>query len=137
MRKASLHVAIVGGGIGGLAAANALHQRNVEVSVYEQAPALTEVGAGLALQPNGIRVLRHLGFAEDVARRGGKWVDPQFRNADGLYAASIWPAEIADFYGMHRADRRNAQLAWTGQAFSRLSGTRRRAHQLCRLRADR
>jgi len=104
MRKAPLHVAIVGGGIGGLAAANALHQRNVEVSVYEQAPALTEVGAGLALQPNGIRVLRHLGFAEDVARRGGKWVDPQFRNADGLYAASIWPAEIADFYGMHRAD---------------------------------
>src|SRR5436190_5288177 len=101
MRKAPLHVAIIGGGIGGLAAANALHQRNIEVGVYEQAPALTEVGAGLALQPNGIRMLRHLGFAQDVARRGGKWVDPQFCHANGLYAGSIWSPEVADFYGMH------------------------------------
>jgi salicylate hydroxylase len=107
MSKAPLRVAIVGSGIGGLAAANALHGRNIEVKIYEQAAALTEVGAGLALQPNGIRALRHLGFADELARRGAKWVDPQFHHADGSHAASMWPAEIAatiEFYGMHRAD---------------------------------
>jgi 2-polyprenyl-6-methoxyphenol hydroxylase-like FAD-dependent oxidoreductase len=105
--RASLHVAIVGGGIGGLAAASALHRHNIEVRVYEQADALSEVGAGIALQPNGIRALRQLGLADDVARRGARWVDPQFRHADGSYAASMWPPEIIGtigFYGMHRAD---------------------------------
>jgi salicylate hydroxylase len=100
-------VAIVGGGIGGLAAASALRRHNIEVRVYEQADALSEVGAGIALQPNGIRALRQLGLADDVARRGARWVDPQFRHADGSYAASMWPPEIIGtigFYGMHRAD---------------------------------
>ncbi|MGH9548044.1 MAG: NAD(P)-binding protein, partial [Terriglobales bacterium] len=41
------HVAIVGGGIGGLFAANALVANGLRVSVYEQAPALGEVGAGV------------------------------------------------------------------------------------------
>ena len=60
-------MAIVGGGIGGVAAANALLQRGLEVRVYEQAAVLTEVGAGLALQPNGVRMLRRLGFGAEVA----------------------------------------------------------------------
>ena len=107
MKRAPLQVAIVGGGIGGLTAANALRRYNIEVRIYEQAAALTEVGAGFALQPNGIRVLRQLGFGDDVERRGARWVDPQFRHADGSYAASMWPSELIDtigFYGMHRAD---------------------------------
>ncbi len=102
-----LRVVIVGGGIGGLAAANALLRRGIGVRVYEQAAALTEVGAGVALQPNGIRMLRRLGFGEDVVRLGARWLDPQFLHADGSYAASMWPAGLADrieFYGIHRAD---------------------------------
>jgi len=102
-----LHVAVVGGGIGGLAAANALHQRGIGVRVYEQATALTEVGAGVALQPNGVRMLRRLGFGDELLRLGARWLDPQFLRADGSYAASMWPAELAgeiEFYGMHRAD---------------------------------
>ena len=58
MGAGSLRVAIVGGGIGGVAAANALLQRGMDVRLYEQAPALTEVGAGVAIQPNGVRMLR-------------------------------------------------------------------------------
>src|SRR5947209_6435801 len=107
MNTRPLQVAIVGGGIGGVAAANALLQRDIDVRVYEQAPALTEVGAGVALQPNGIRMLRRLGLGEKVVRLGGRWVDPQFRRADGSFAASMWPAELVseiEFYGMHRAD---------------------------------
>ena len=102
-----LHVAVVGGGIGGLVAANALHQRGIGVRVYEQATALTEVGAGVALQPNGVRMLRRLGFGDELLRLGARWLDPQFLRADGSYAASMWPAELAgeiEFYGMHRAD---------------------------------
>src|SRR6185295_19654786 len=100
-------VAVVGGGIGGVAAAHALLRQGMEVRLYEQAPALTEVGAGVAIQPNGVRMLRRLGLGEDLLRLGARWVDPQFRRPDGTYAAAMWPPAIAsriEFYGMHRAD---------------------------------
>lgn len=102
-----LRVAIIGGGIGGIAAAVALHRRGIDVSVYEQAPALTEVGAGVALQPNGIRMLRRLGLGDEVIRFGARWRDPQFRRADGSFIGPLWSAEEAssiEFYGLHRAD---------------------------------
>jgi salicylate hydroxylase len=102
-----LRVAIVGGGIGGVAAAVALLRRGMDVRLYEQAPALTEVGAGVAIQPNGARMLRRLGVGEELLRFGARWVDPQFRRPDGTYAAAMWPPELAneiEFYGMHRAD---------------------------------
>ena len=79
----------------------------MEVRLYEQAAALTEVGAGVAIQPNGVRMLRRLGLGEELARFGARWVDPQFRRPDGTYAAAMWPPELAskiEFYGMHRAD---------------------------------
>jgi len=50
---------VVGGGIGGMAAAVALIRRGIEVRVYEQAPRLAEVGAGVVLAPNSLRLLRH------------------------------------------------------------------------------
>jgi len=55
-------VAIVGGGIGGLAAALALIQRGIDVEVYEQAPELRELGAGVQISANGTRVLHALGL---------------------------------------------------------------------------
>ncbi len=102
-----MRVAIVGGGIGGVAAANALLQKGIEVGVYEQAPQLKEVGAGVALHPNGVRMLRRLGFGDEVARLGARWLDPQFRHPDGRLIAPMWPAsgaERPEVYGMHRAD---------------------------------
>ena len=59
--------AIVGGGIGGLAAAVALRKAGLHVEVYEQAPELKEIGAGLAVWANGVTALRHLGLGEAVA----------------------------------------------------------------------
>ena len=53
---------VVGGGIGGLAAATALAQRGVAVTLVEQAPQIGEVGAGLQISPNGLAVLRALGI---------------------------------------------------------------------------
>lgn len=55
-------IAIIGGGIGGLTAALALATQGAHVTVYEQAPALKEVGAGLQITPNGARVLNALGL---------------------------------------------------------------------------
>ena len=107
MSTTPLRVAIVGGGIGGVAAATALVQRGIDVRLYEQAPALTEVGAGVAIQPNGVRMLKRLGLGDDLERFGARFVEPQFRNADGTFAAAMWPPELAskiEFYGMHRAD---------------------------------
>lgn len=59
---------IVGGGIGGLSAAIALRLRGWDVSVFEQAPALTEIGAGLQISPNGWHVLEALGVSEHLAQ---------------------------------------------------------------------
>jgi 2-polyprenyl-6-methoxyphenol hydroxylase-like FAD-dependent oxidoreductase len=57
---------IVGAGIGGLAAAIALRQIGWEVSVFERAPELREVGAGLTLWTNAVKVLRKLGVGEAI-----------------------------------------------------------------------
>jgi 2-polyprenyl-6-methoxyphenol hydroxylase-like FAD-dependent oxidoreductase len=61
-------VAIIGGGIGGLTAANALSGAGIEVAVYEAAAELKEIGAGVALHANAMRVLRAIG-AEDAVRK--------------------------------------------------------------------
>ena len=64
--KMGLSVVIVGGGIGGLFAANALIAHGLDVSVYEQAPALGEVGAGVFLTPNSVRQLKRVGLEPAV-----------------------------------------------------------------------
>ena len=61
-------VAIVGAGIGGLAAALSLLKRGIDVEIYEQAPELKEVGAGIQISSNGTRVLYALGL-EDALKR--------------------------------------------------------------------
>jgi salicylate hydroxylase len=55
-------VIVIGGGIGGLAAALALLKRGIDVELYEQSPELKEVGAGIQIGPNGTRVLYALGL---------------------------------------------------------------------------
>ncbi|HTP18936.1 MAG TPA: FAD-dependent monooxygenase [Solirubrobacteraceae bacterium] len=66
-------VAIIGGGIGGLIAARALRRRDIEVAVYEAAPELREIGAGVALGPNAMKVLRSLGLEDEVRAVAGRW----------------------------------------------------------------
>lgn len=55
-------IAIIGGGIGGLAAALALNRRGIDVAVYEQAHELRELGAGVQVSANGTRILHALGL---------------------------------------------------------------------------
>jgi salicylate hydroxylase len=63
-------IAIIGGGIGGLAAALSLLRAGLDVHVYEQATALTEAGAGIQVSPNATRILHGLGLAAELARTG-------------------------------------------------------------------
>src|SRR5471030_2566429 len=63
-------VAIVGGGIGGLFAANALTAAAIPVSVYEQAPAIGEIGAGVFLTPNSVCQLQRVGLEPAVEQWG-------------------------------------------------------------------
>ena len=108
MARGSLHVVVVGGGIGGLFAANALIARGVEVSVYEQAPALGEIGAGVYITPNAVRQMQRVGLGAAVAKWGAQ-VGPESRylRHDG---SPIAPVQVADAsgwsanFGMHRAD---------------------------------
>jgi 2-polyprenyl-6-methoxyphenol hydroxylase-like FAD-dependent oxidoreductase len=65
---AATKIAVVGAGIGGLAAALALLRRGLDVTVYEQSAELKEVGAGVQISSNGSRVLFALGLAEALAR---------------------------------------------------------------------
>ncbi len=62
------HIAVAGAGIGGLAAALALAKTGCRVSVFERAPALLEIGAGLQLSPNATAVLRRLGVLDRIER---------------------------------------------------------------------
>jgi salicylate hydroxylase len=108
MVQSRLDVAIVGGGIGGLFAANALCAKGVQVSLYEQAPAIGEVGAGVFLTPNSVRHLQRIGLEPAVEKWGARvGHDSRYFRHDG---APIAPVQVTDSagwnatFGLHRAD---------------------------------
>lgn len=74
-----VRVAIAGGGIGGLTAALALLQRGFQVIVFEQAPELKEVGAGLQLSPNGLRALYRLGLESALRKSASEPTGKEIR----------------------------------------------------------
>jgi salicylate hydroxylase len=103
-----LTAAVVGGGIGGLAAAAALTRAGIEASVYEQAPDIGEIGAGVLIGPNSVRLLHRLGLAEAIDEVGG-WVGEgsTYYRHDGTKVAPVMTTDSsgwAAMYGMHRAD---------------------------------
>ncbi|TKC86759.1 3-hydroxybenzoate 6-monooxygenase [Trinickia terrae] len=67
--KSTRRVIVVGGGIGGLAAALALARQNIGVELLEQAPEIGEIGAGIQLAANAFNALDALGVGEATRRR--------------------------------------------------------------------
>src|SRR5947199_5450455 len=103
-----LRAAIVGGGIGGLAAACALRRRGIAVAVFEQAETLGEIGAGLTIFPNSLRQLERMGLGEALAAVGARiGVGSEYYRADGTVVGPITTTDSRGWngvYGMHRAD---------------------------------
>ncbi len=111
MSLEGLRAAVIGGGVGGLAAALALAQRRAEVVVYEQAPALGEVGAGLQLGPNAVAVLEALGLRDAVEAKASlpEAIELREHARGGLLARLPLGAAAAARWGrpywhVHRAD---------------------------------
>jgi salicylate hydroxylase/6-hydroxynicotinate 3-monooxygenase len=63
-----LSIAVVGAGIGGLAAAATLRRVGMEVRIYEQAQRFARIGAGIQMMPNSMQVLRRIGVEERLRR---------------------------------------------------------------------
>jgi salicylate hydroxylase len=106
--SAGLRVAVIGGGIGGLFAAVALRKAGLRASVYEQAPELGEVGAGVFLTPNSVRQLERVGLGPDVERWGARvGSHSRYLRDDGTPIAPVQVTDSAGWnaaFGMHRAD---------------------------------
>ena len=101
-----MRAVVVGGGLGGLAAAVALARAGIDVGVYEQAQQLAEVGAGVSLAPNGLRMLERLGVGEGIRQKGARYVSAQLRFSDGS-AVRHEPDQFTrpgQSIGIHRAD---------------------------------
>lgn len=73
-------VAIIGAGIGGMAAALGLARAGIRAKVYEQAPELGEVGAGISMSPNAMKGLRFLGVEDEVTRLANEPLDQYTRH---------------------------------------------------------
>jgi 2-polyprenyl-6-methoxyphenol hydroxylase-like FAD-dependent oxidoreductase len=80
-----LGVAIIGCGLGGATTAIALKDSGMDVRIYEQAPALGEVGAGVGLWPNALRALGVIGMADDVLALAGGPIGSGVRRPDGKW----------------------------------------------------
>lgn len=104
--------AIIGAGIGGLVLAVALARAGRAVAVYEQAPRLGELGAGITLSPNAVRVIDWIGLGDELRHQGfvpdRQWT--QHWQSGEVLRESFRGADFAErhggagYYHVHRAD---------------------------------
>jgi 2-polyprenyl-6-methoxyphenol hydroxylase-like FAD-dependent oxidoreductase len=112
-------VAIIGGGIGGLTAAIALARQGLAAEVYEQAPVLEEVGAGVGLWPNALTALAPIGLAGRVAQLAVKLAGQGIKRPDGGWLLCI-PGDVmtqrwgAGLVLVHRAELQHLLAAELG-----------------------
>ncbi|WP_063043441.1 FAD-dependent oxidoreductase [Nocardia pseudovaccinii] len=92
-------IVVVGGGIGGIAAALALATKGAEVTVLEQAPEFGEVGAGLQIGPHGSRILSKWGLLEPALAMGVLPKNLVFR--DALTAEVLTTVDLGEEFRNH------------------------------------
>lgn len=106
-----LSVAIIGGGIGGAAAALFLQRAGVEATIFEQADEFREVGAGIQVSPNAVRLLERVGVAERLAPIAATpeviWQFHRWRTGDVIFEQVLndehRAAWGAPYFLLHRA----------------------------------
>ncbi|WP_445269120.1 FAD-dependent monooxygenase [Streptomyces sp. DSM 41634] len=110
-----MHVVVIGGGIGGLTTALALHEAGIRATVLERTREIRPLGVGINLQPHAVRELTELGFADELAAIGVPtadmvWVDrsgnPLHREERGTARGYRWPQ-----YSVHRGELQMMLLA--------------------------
>ncbi len=108
--SSNCRMAIVGGGLAGLAAANALKTFGIKAEVFEAAPALGEIGAAVNASPQAVKALRAIGVGDKIAAVGHRSL--------GIYTRNMQTGEFLEFndrfkaaerygapyYSFHRAD---------------------------------
>lgn len=103
-----MKVLVVGGGIGGLSAGIVLRRAGFQVELFERAPAIREVGAGISVWPNAVRVLDAIGAGTRVRARGTSQGGGRLRTSNGSTLLDLSVAEIERASGapvllLHRA----------------------------------
>src|SRR5215470_18298678 len=117
-------ILIVGGGIAGLTLAAALHQQGFKADLIERSPSWHAVGAGIAVQPNGIRVLRALGLGPAIEQAGTvirhwDFCDQQGEVLCETELEALWRG-IGPFIGIARTTLQQVLLAGAAAVPSRL-----------------
>ena len=133
-------ILIAGAGIGGLAAASCLMKAGHAVEIYEQAPQLAEIGAGIQISANAMHVMRHLGLSDAIAKVGVRPAAYIFRlhdTGEEIQRFSL-SGEHERLHGepytqMHRADLHEI-LAACARRFN--SGVVRLNHRVTGFRED-
>jgi 2-polyprenyl-6-methoxyphenol hydroxylase-like FAD-dependent oxidoreductase len=102
--------AIVGGGIGGLTLAIAMQRKGFEVTVYESAPHIKPLGAGLGLAANAMKAFYEIGIGEQVLKAGKKLKSLEIKNQKGKVLSRADSEVLArrlgvtNNFAIHRAD---------------------------------
>ncbi|MGW2490003.1 FAD-dependent monooxygenase [Streptomyces sp. NPDC001606] len=99
MAKRSARAVVIGGGIGGLTAAAALHRRGWEVTVLERARSLEPVGAAISLAPNALAALDVLGVGEEIRDLAAWQGDGGLRTPSGRWLSRSSARAAADRFG--------------------------------------
>ncbi|HLZ03877.1 MAG TPA: FAD-dependent monooxygenase [Bradyrhizobium sp.] len=99
-------VLIVGGGIAGLTLGRALHQQGFTVELIERSTEWRAEGGGIAVQPNGMRMLRALGLDATVEREGTRvrlwrFCDQAGENLSENDLEALW-GDVGPFIGIER-----------------------------------
>mgnify|MGYP006125936305 CR=1 FL=1 len=104
-------ILIVGAGLGGLSAAGCLLKAGFDIKIYEQAPSLGEVGAGIQISANGARVLHLLGLESELAKVAFRPEEGEMRHwktGETLISRPLGNSSVERFgfpyYHMHRYD---------------------------------
>ncbi|HEX3442247.1 MAG TPA: FAD-dependent monooxygenase [Pseudolabrys sp.] len=104
-------IAVVGAGLGGLTAAGFLQRAGFPVTVYEQAPAFSRIGAGIILSANVMKALRRLGIERELIDTGIKpdcYISRAWDSGETMYEIAFDAASEERFGGpylnIHRGD---------------------------------
>src|SRR4029078_3080021 len=94
----SCKIAIIGGGVAGVGAANALKTFGIKAEVFETAPVLGEIGAAVNSSPQAVKALRAIGVGEQVAAVA--------HLSRGIYTRNMQTGEFLEVKDRHKAAQR-------------------------------